>query len=277
LAAASRCPGHLPTLVLAATIACTGAPTPDKTTDGVDSGTSSPESLPAWLLVVDVSESMLEEGLSLALAVADAAFSEGTPVSVTTADGDGALAGPVVTTDHGPALQQQILCGATCIPAEAAVPSDPTYTCGDPVASLSVEVLDCLCVDGTAACGAATEQGLEAAHQALQQPEVAPADREPRVLVLTDEGDGSSQATDGDPSPGVYETLLQGAVVNVIGPRLDAAGQVACPGVATDWGVARYSAMTELTGGSYEAIQDPSCDTGDIGAAFETILASSGR
>lgn len=261
-----------PTLMLVFSFGCTGAAEPDGPTfDGVDGSPATSGLPPAWLLVIDTSESMREEAESLALAVARIDLPEGTPVSVATMAGDGALVGPVVTMDHGPAVQQQILCGATCF-AAGTVPSDPGYACGDEVTSVSEEVLACSCGEvPTASCGGAVEQGLESAYQGMQQPDAVPAGRRAHIVVVTDEGDASDRL-DRDPSPGEFEVLLQDTVFHAIAPGMEG-GEVRCPGTATDWGVARYLAMTELTGGLYLPVEDESCDTAPMDEALDAILA----
>ena len=71
-------------------------------------------------------------------------------------------------TDSNLAFQTNLLCDATCWGNN--LPSNPTYTCGDPLeGDVSEDYLDCLCgvgaYDGN--CGTGREQGLEAAFMTL--------------------------------------------------------------------------------------------------------------
>jgi hypothetical protein len=269
------------TLGMLLTGACTGADPGDKPDTGelTDTGETGEVEvlLPAFVLVVDNSDSMLEETSELAVAAGSALFPDGSLVAITTVDGTGALVGEPITADHGAGVQQQLLCEATCFGDDAALPVDPSYTCGDPFTYVSEEVMACLCPeDWRGNCGPASEQGLESAHQATAALELSDT-YEVHVLVISDEGDSSVQLANGDPDVGPYEGLLAGITFHALAPGLDAAGQVICPGTAADWAVQRYQAMTQLTGGMYVDLYDAGCITGDMEAALDAVLAAASR
>jgi len=63
-----------------------------------------------------------------------------------------------------------LLCEATCFREDLQLPTDPTYVCGGPLGDeITEEYLDCVCGAGTwtGNCGAAIEEGIEAAYMSM--------------------------------------------------------------------------------------------------------------
>jgi hypothetical protein len=152
----------------------------------------------------------------------------------------GTLAGdpPIIgrdSDDAALAYQTNLLCHATCW--DPSMPSDPTYTCGDPLGGdVSEEYLDCLCGVGAWQnnCGTGNEQGIEAAFMALCRAAETPPEecysfppnaaeafssgeehsndgllREGAntvVVIVTDEGDGSLRTDDPDVAAAAGDT-----------------------------------------------------------------------
>lgn len=226
----------------------------------------------AIVLIVDNSDSMLEEAESLAVGLRELSFPEDSLVSISTIDGEHFNASvPAIETE---ALLQQLLCTATCLPAALALPSDPGYLCGDPFDFLSEELLDCVCPNNAGSCGSGTEQGLATAAALTADEDLVPDGYAPRVVVLADEGDRSSDLSDGDSDIGSYGDRLADTSFSAIAPDLDAQGSVRCPGVATDWGVARYVEMVTRASGSYRHLYDDTCESVDVADALAEILES---
>lgn len=298
------------------------------------------------LFVIDNSDSMLEESAGLATNFAkfiqeidatDQELSyEGLPdavtnyvsyvqdrsafvdyrFSITTTDvttDKGALSGPTVKRgdpDVTGSFIENLVCDATCFSEAAVLPSDPSYVCGDPLGEdLTQEYVDCVCGQGSVGhCGAAVEEGLEAAFLAtcravpnppvecftdvemvdeagelhtypalldasdtMSSPDMVRDDANLVVVVVSDEGDGSRRL-DREEIPDAYLRLFDSFHKRItwvlIGPDLDADGEVRCPGTASDWGVVRYEYMVYTSDGRTIPIFDPSCNTADFGAAL---------
>lgn len=199
------------------------------------------------------------------------------------------------------AFIETLLCEATCFTGGSSVPNDPNYSCGEPFAgSISSQYLDCVCGQGEwqSNCGAGKEEGIEAAYQAMcralgdppdscfAEPELTRAeagtstglirDRSTVVpVIVTDEGDSSRRTPNVTPLPEEYIDLVDelGVPVTwaVIGPALDSTGDVACPGLATSWGVQRYDFMVFDSGGLKVDIHDENCNSVDFGTALDSI------
>ncbi|MEQ1504072.1 MAG: hypothetical protein ABMB14_17650 [Myxococcota bacterium] len=237
---------------------------------GADAAASD-ASAAAIVLVIDDSPSMIQHLVELIVATSDLSVPADSRIAVTTTDGTGALVGELITADHGPELHRQV-CGALC--ASDALPSDPSYACGEPVTQASVEALDCLCgAEWGGTCRSAEEQGLEAAYRALATPGLLSEGYRGRIVVISDEGDRSATLAEGDPSVGDYPTLIGDAVFDAVIPALDPTGTVICPGTATDWGVGRYATMADRTGGALISIHDDACAPASFGAAVAALLA----
>lgn len=98
-------------------------------------------------------------------------------IGITTTDvaGDwGALKGPVLKRGDANLAERFIktlLCDATCIPDRTSVPSDPSYTCGQPFTEVSTQYLDCTCGMnswvGANCAQSGVEEGLEATFMAM--------------------------------------------------------------------------------------------------------------
>lgn len=95
------------------------------------------------------------------------------------------------------------------------------------------------------------------------------------VVVVSEEGDGSHRQPDGDEIPEEYVELF--AKFNrrmtwvYIGPTLDAGMEVACAGLASDWGVIRMNYLVHTTSGLLIDIYDESCESKDFKEALETF------
>ncbi|MBX2798415.1 MAG: hypothetical protein KTR31_12115 [Myxococcales bacterium] len=130
------------------------------------------------LIVMDNSDSMVEEAQSVAIAldslVADLeARPDTVSVQLAFATTDVARragqllgAGVLSGADLSEQSQAALLCEGTCFTGATAVPAaPPSYSCGDPLGTfLTRDYLDCTCGDGAWVdnCGATTEEGLEA-------------------------------------------------------------------------------------------------------------------
>lgn len=220
-------------------------------------------------------------------------------------DTAGALVGdPPLVSGDDPDLAERFVrnlaCEAACFPNRGAVPSDPGYACDDPrPASLSAEYLDCLCgVDAWVGhCGTANEQGLEAVYaamcRALPDPPPSCFDEglDPALagsnagllrpgrtfvpVVVSDEGDHSPRIPGIDAVPTAYHTLFAEIGVPmvwvVVAPELDADGQLTCPAPTDSWGVYRYAALAEASGGLAIPLYGPDCGLADWGATLDRI------
>lgn len=220
----------------------------------------------------------------------------------------GTLVGEVIEPGDGAveALRQQLACRTVYFKSND-LPSDREYagspgSCGEPDSGIvSIEYLDCLCPDGwNEDSGSGNEEGLEAAVDTLCRGEDPPescfdasapitaADagsvdlwREGsrrRIWVISDEGDGSRRLTTGDDSPDVYLDLFEelgGPRFSVLGPHyVDLDGS--CLNGAQGWGVERYRAAAEGTGGVYLSLTDGAdegCEPHDAGDRFAEALA----
>ncbi|MEQ1568083.1 MAG: hypothetical protein ABMA64_20760 [Myxococcota bacterium] len=234
-----------------------------------DSGAPSPPL--AIALLIDASPSMIGHVEALVVGLADVTFPPDSRVSVATLDGEGAPVGDPITEDHQSGVLEQVLCEATCFVDDPA--DDPGYSCGDPVRRLSKELLDCVCpANWTGNCGAALEQGLASAANAIADPTVVPDGYDPRVVVISDEGDGSVDLPAGDPGLGRYGSALGGTRFSAIAPGLDPSGSVACPGPSSDWGVQRYDAMATRAGGRFESLLRDDCEPANVATALSAIV-----
>lgn len=244
--------------------------------------------------------------LDFQLAITTTSMAPGTPGAA------GALVGDVLAKGADAleeAFQQDLLCEATCWNTND-VPSDPNYLCGDPIADISLQVLDCVCGLGAWEnhCGAGTEEGLEAAWAAMcravdDPPEscfietddkagISQADagtnagllREDStliVVVVTDEGDGSRRLGQGDSDPAPYLELFNSLGVAykfaVIGPPYDPDdGSMICnSGGAIPANAERYFGTVAATGGFYNPIAEEAptgaCQVSDFSRHLEDL------
>ena len=205
----------------------------------------------------------------------------------------GSLVAPPILPgiDAGSELVRQLAC-ETVYWRDSTLANDPTYTpnadgtCPVPVSSeVSREYLTCVCDGGAwnTAEGSGNEEGLEAITDSLcRMGGSVPADcfsmdsplqasdaesdqglwREgalARVLVLTDEGDGSRRIDNTDPDISTYleiwEQFGRDLDVSVIGPTYEN-GDGSCLDSAQTWAVERYQAVATETGGSYAGLSD---------------------
>jgi hypothetical protein len=279
----------------------TGTPTSVEDTTSTDDTSRSDTGTPAsatLLLVLDNSDSMVTSAMSLAVGLDDvvAALPAGTLVAMTTVDVD-ARAGELIgaPTNDAAVLATQLLCEATCFRAGWVVASDPTHVCGDALGDeVTSEWLDCACGAGAwrENCPAAVEEGLEAIWLATCRADaaappacfdnglLAAADAgslelgEVHAVVISDEGDGSRRL-DREEDASLYVDLLASSSVDVtvsaVVPGL-VAGALACPGLATDWGVKRYLDAVTQTGGFSANVFDGSCRPADAAAAVVSVL-----
>lgn len=190
---------------------------------------------------------------------------------------------------------------------ESGLRSDPDYhgeegDCPEPESGVvSWEYLDCLCPDGwNQDEGSGTEEGLEAAVDALCRGEDPPdscfddsvpitaadagsvdlwrEDSRRRIWVISDEGDGSRRVPTADASAEVYLDLFEelgGPRFSCIGPRYVEQDGTCLDGAQT-WGVQRYQAAVEGTGGEYRALTegpDEDCAGRDVAALLAEGLA----
>lgn len=121
----------------------------------------------------------------------------------------GALVGPVLTRGDEQVPErfvENLACEATCFDGTNPLPTDPDYTCGDPLGSfLSEEYMDCACGGNYLGnCGTADEEGIEAVFlamcRAVENPPAAcfedvivgEDDRTQEYPALIDQGDKRS-------------------------------------------------------------------------------------
>ena len=183
-------------------------------------------------------------------------------------------------------FKEALLCDATCFPDPLDIPSDPSYSCGDPLVEVSRQYLDCTCGAGAWLnhCGSSQEEPLEAVFMALcRAVENPPLDcfadidieddhydalftesdvkssfglvRESSTfipIIVSDEGDDSRRQSSQDAVPEAYLELFERFGIRqswvVIGPNLDEDYEPVCPG-PTQWGTVRYDVMTYDTSG----------------------------
>lgn len=234
-------------------------------------------------------------------------------LAVTTTDAlseRGELLGPILRRGDpnlAESFIETLMCEATCFSERSAVPSRPSFQCGDPfTGEVSQEFLDCTCGDGAwiGQCGGGAEQGLETAFLAMCRsvhdpplecfgdgglPDSQRLTNEgllrPRStlipVVVTDEGDSSSRLPPSDSVPDVYNELFakfeRPMSWAVIGPDLDSNGEIVCPSLATSWGVARYDYLVAATGGLKVSIYGASCGATDFGDALDQLVALIGQ
>ncbi len=310
-----------------ALLGCTGLPgsTPADSVDTTDS--TAPEAgVPLdVLLVFDNSGSMADEGAAVLLsaaAIVDALGDADWRLGVTTTSAHAAY-GPTAGTDPGEAgtlagdyiepgegaadaLREQLACSVIYF-KESDLPADPFYEgepgdCATPESgSVGREYLDCLCPDGwNMDEGSGTEEGLEAAVDALCRGEAPPeacfneetpiteadagtvdlwrVDSRRRIWVISDEGDGSRRQQTADPSADAYLSLfdqLGEPRFSVVGPYFGDDGDGSCLDGAQTWGVQRYQAAAEATGGAYLALTGgpaTDCAAVDVGTLFAEAL-----
>jgi len=225
----------------------------------------------------------------------------------------GELVGPVVKRgedDVPNRFIENLACEATCFDPSSPLPTDNGYNCGDPLGSfLTQQFMDCTCPSSYQGnCGAAKEEGVEAAFLALcravpSPPEACfadvdngyeqfPAQLDPSdtltnegllrdgsnliIVVVSDEGDGSRrQQTEDIPQNylPLFEQFRRRMTWVYIGPDLDEEAHVRCPGTATDWGVVRYNYLAYTSNGRTIDIFDESCRVKD----FEETLSELGE
>jgi len=197
-----------------------------------------------------------------------------------------------------------LLCEATCWRLNE-VPADASYECDsdnpimpDPV---SQQYLDCLCGSNRWEnnCGAGTEEGLEAAFDAIcravdnppkecwsEETELASLvqsdegtnsglirkDSTVIFVVITDEGDGSRRVPNTDPDASKYIDLLDKFNKRyrfaIVGPPYDPeTDSLTCnSGGATKWGTERYQAIAEASSGFFNFISGEN-DQGECGVS----------
>ena len=233
--------------------------------------------------------------------------------STSVGDHAGALLGPVVRrTDDNVASRflDGLLCGATCFTDTYPLRRDPGHQCGEPLGDeLTTQYMDCLCGSGqwlNANCGAAEEEGLEAAFlglcRAVQNPprpcfedilddkgyvvensllrdrdrltnqEFLRENSNLIVVVVSDEGD-SSRRLDRETVPLIYEDLFQqfGRPVTwvFIGPTLnETQTDLRCQGAGSAMGVLRYNYMTYISSGLNIDIHTEACGLRDFDEAL---------
>mgnify|MGYP001569777468 CR=1 FL=1 len=224
----------------------------------------------------------------------------------------GTLVGPVVASadaDPVAALRSVLLCD-TIYWRDSDLASDPAYVVGDtgdcpaPVDEVVREYLDCVCGAGgwVTEEGAGNEEGLEAVFDALcragdDQPEDCWSEDSPLTegdagtnadlwrdgvpgvaLLVSDEGDGSRRQANTDPDPTPYVELFAATGrdfrLYVVGPTYDGSDG-SCLDSAQTWGVERYQAAAEATGGDYASLTDidDDCSANDVAAAAADFMA----
>ena len=197
---------------------------------------------------------------------------------------------------------RSLLCEATCFNVNL-VPADSTYQCDadnpEMPNPISQQYLDCLCGSDRWEnnCGAGTEEGLEAALDAMCRA----ADNPPEecfteytelaslsetdagtssglirqdstviFVVVSDEGDGSRRIENTNPNPEKYTDLLDKFNKRyrfaVIGPPYDPeTDSLTCnSGGATKWGTERYQNIATSSSGFFNTISGED-ETGECG------------
>jgi len=109
-----------------------------------------------------------------------------------------------------------LLCEATCFREDLQLPTDPSYTCGQPLgAEITENYLDCVCGAGewTGNCGAPVEEGIESAYMAMcsavPSPPVACAEDVFKEAQATDEDDEFLPSLFGDANVLINEGMLR--------------------------------------------------------------------
>lgn len=318
--------GSVTGMVLLASLGCAGLGKGDDDTGGAppgDSGVDTGESggaMPSQvdvLVVLDNSDSMQPvaellagadlpgalSGLDWRLGVTTSSvdYSRGQTSEIDAGEaGTLTREGVVVSegSDVEDGVRRALLCGATCW-NESTLPSDTSFSCGDPVGppdgAVSREYLDCLCGSGiwTNHCGAGNEMQLEAAAlalcrslsappngcfsfgegrpSALAQDEEYPTHELLRqgaahlVLIVTDEGDSSPRVYTGDDDPSAYLELFDelgvDPAISALGPNYSDGDMWCNDGGAQPWGVVRLIEVAAATGGVYSPIQTETAGT----------------
>ena len=258
-------------------IACIGKDGPSGASGpSGDSGVEQPEPRNT-VIVLDASPSLQDETAALVLALEQVEKEADRQWAVMTVDGDkGGAFMREPSEDPGEALLA-VACDAACWDPDS-LPSDPDWTCGEPVTEITVEALDCICAldDWEGHCGSGVEEPLEAIYGALcratdgcgefdVQAGLLGIGVDTEFVVFTDEGDSSRRLDLGDGSAQAYLDLYaatgQPYTISVMGPD----GSLQCnDGGATSWGVERLQEAAEESGGDYESITDDACDLADI-------------
>lgn len=225
----------------------------------------------------------------------------------------GELVGPVVKRGEDKVPErfiENLACEATCFDPSVPLPVEQGYQCGDPLGDfLTEQFMECAC-PGTYVgnCGAADEEGIEAAFLAMCRAVPAPPeacfedvdngteqfsallDRADTltnegllrdgsntiVVIVSDEGDGSRrQYTEDVPDNylPLFEQFRRRITWVKVGPDVGPDGHVRCPGTATDWGVIRYDYLAHVSNGRTIDIFDESCNVKD----FEETLSELGE
>lgn len=222
----------------------------------------------------------------------------------------GTLVGDPTTPGTGAAdaLRATLACD-TIYWKDSDLRSDPSYaagadgSCPRPAGDeVPREYLECLCPAGwNESEGAGNEEGLEAVAAALCEragdvPEDCfaaessitsaqaeanagfwRADALPRAVIISDEGDGSRRVPSSDEDPGLYVDLFESLSADfrlyVLGPAY-AGSDGSCLDGAQTWGVLRYQAAAEQTGGDYASLRDlwSDCTSNDAAAAMVDLL-----
>lgn len=198
------------------------------------------------------------------------------------------------------AFRDSLLCETACLDP-GVIPSDPSYTCGDPVTEVTSQYLDCQCGEGgwLNQCTTEEEEGIEAVFMAMCRAVENPPDecyaddsqfrdtdilsnegmlRDDSVLipiVISDEGDQSRRATDGDADISPYldrfRRFDQRMAWAVIGPSSEFPD---CPSGAANWGTQRYEDIVSETRGRYIPIKtevNGTCTDTDFGENLEQL------
>ncbi|MCB9760309.1 MAG: hypothetical protein H6739_10775 [Alphaproteobacteria bacterium] len=295
-------------MALAMALACAGGK--DDTGEPDDTSGGGTPQLDV-LFVLDNSSSMSDSSQGVAELARDliaALDADGVDyrVGLTTSDVE-VLGGQLLTGALSPeqlpalAMTEAVYCEATCWNVNS-LPSVPSYTCGDPITQVSVEVLDCVC--GVEAwegrCGSGNEEMLEAAWlDACTGAGGTLADCSDGTLgfngatsglgrtgvplvvfMITDEGDYSRRLNQGEDDPSLYLSLFSDAGVEpifvVVGPDYDRDNNsLACnSGGGTPWGISRLLTAADTTGGAYapiEADDGSGCANQDFSSLAQTI------
>lgn len=209
---------------------------------------------------------------------------------------------------------RSLLCEATCLNVNV-VPTDVSFECNvenpEMPDTISQQYLDCLCGSDRweKNCGSGTEEGLEAAFDAMcravdnppvecftEYTELASLSESEGgsssglirqnstviFVLVSDEGDGSRRIENSNPDPEKYIDLLekfnQRYRFTVIGPPYDpGTGLMTCnSGGATKWGTERYQSIAKSSDGFFNFIsgedENGECGVMDFSIHFENLI-----
>jgi hypothetical protein len=235
---------------------------------------------------------------NLAITTTSADYSSGETDGIDPGEAGTFLGDPTVLSkgddDVDELFEANLLCEAAYW-SDAAVPSDPSYECGDdPQGVITQEYLDCTCgFNGwDNAAGSGDEEPLESALNALcravdDPPEVCFNELSPFaesqtwtndgfyrekgtvvVVIVSDEGDSSRKLAQGDEDPLVYLEAFADFSKPVkfvgIGPQWDGSSVSCVDTSVPTWSVERVETMAIETGGYYSSISDENCEPADF-------------